>query len=50
MRVKADDVIDKFWPIMTADQVLQRTMYCENDQERSEVKKLIENLLALVVA
>lgn len=48
VRVKADDVIDRFWPLMTADQILQCSMYRDNDGERSELKELIENLLALV--
>lgn len=48
LRVKADDVIDKFWPLMTAEQILQRSMYQEGDEQRSELKELVENLLALV--
>jgi predicted ATP-dependent endonuclease of OLD family len=48
LRVKADDVIDKFWPFMTAEQILQCSMYQDGDEQRSELKELIENLLALV--
>lgn len=48
VRVKADDVIDKFWPLMTSEQILQCSMYGEGNQRRSELKELIENLLALV--
>jgi len=48
VRVKADDVIDKFWPHMTAEQILQRSMYQEGAEQRSELKDLIENLLTLV--
>lgn len=48
VRVRADDVSDRFWPLMTAEQILQRSMYRENDQDRYEVKELIENLLRLV--
>ncbi|SST08199.1 Uncharacterised protein [Acinetobacter baumannii] len=47
MRVKADDVIDRFWPLMTAEEILQRSMYQEGSEQRSELKELIENLLAL---
>ncbi|WP_296130211.1 AAA family ATPase [Pseudomonas sp. Ga0074129] len=47
-RVKADEVIDKFWPLMTAEQILQRSMYQEGTEQRSELKELVENLLALV--
>lgn len=48
VRVKADDVIDKFWPQMTAEQILQRSMYQEGVDQRSELKELIESLLGLV--
>lgn len=48
VRVKADDVIDKFWPHMTAEQILQRSMYQEGAEQRSELKELVENLLTLV--
>lgn len=48
VRVKADDVIDKFWPLMTAEQILLRSMYRDHDGERSEIKELINNLLKLV--
>ncbi|HBD20248.1 MAG TPA: OLD family endonuclease [Arenimonas sp.] len=47
--VKADDVISKFWPLMTSDRILHRSAYGEGDQRRSELKELIENLLALVL-
>lgn len=48
LRVKADDVFDKLWPHMTAEQILQRSMYQEGTEQRSELKELVENLLALV--
>lgn len=46
--IKADDVIDKLWPLMTAEQILQRSTYRENDTNRAELKELLENLLTLV--
>ncbi|NNA90447.1 AAA family ATPase [Pseudomonas brenneri] len=46
--IKADDVIDKLWPLMTAEQILQRSTYRENDTDRAELKELLENLLKLV--
>ncbi len=46
--IKGDDLIDKLWPHMTAEQVLQRSMYQEGAEQRSELKELVENLLALV--
>jgi hypothetical protein len=47
--IKGDDLIDKLWPHMTAEQILQRSMYQEGAEQRSELKELVENLLALVV-
>lgn len=46
--MKADDVIDRFWPLMTAEQILHRSTYSENGEDRSELKELLENLLRLV--
>jgi predicted ATP-dependent endonuclease of OLD family len=46
--IKADDVIDKLWPLMTAEQILNRSAYRENDTDRAELKELLENLLKLV--
>ncbi|MDR7331808.1 AAA family ATPase [Roseateles asaccharophilus] len=46
--MKADDVIDRFWPRMTADQILRRSTYIENDVERIELKELVTQLLTLV--
>jgi predicted ATP-dependent endonuclease of OLD family len=46
--IKGDDLIDKLWPHMTVEQLLQRSMYQEGAEQRSELKELIEKLLALV--
>lgn len=46
--IKADNVIDQFWPLMTAEQILHRSTYRENDEDRAELKELLENLLKLV--
>ncbi|SFA65502.1 AAA family ATPase [Metapseudomonas otitidis] len=46
--IKGDDLIDKLWPHMTAEQILQRSMYQEGAGPRSELKELLESLLALV--
>lgn len=48
LSVKADDVIDRFWPLMNAEQILQRSMYDDGGQQRPELKELLEKLLALV--
>lgn len=45
--MKPDDVIDKFWPRMTADQILQRSLFQDNETEKSELKELLSRLLAL---
>jgi predicted ATP-dependent endonuclease of OLD family len=47
LHVKADDVIDKFWPLMTAEQILNRSIYQEGGQIRHEIKELIERILGL---
>lgn len=48
LNVKPDDVIDKFWPRMTAEKMIQRSLYVDGGNERSELKDLIEKLLSLV--
>ena len=45
--MKPDDVIDKFWPRMTAEQILQRSVYQDNGTEKSELKELLSRLMAL---
>lgn len=47
-KVKADDVIDKFWPDMTAERVIRRSLYIEDGVERVELKEVVENILLLV--
>jgi len=48
VRVKADDVTDKFWPLMAAEQILQRSAYQDGAEMRSELKELLENIFSLV--
>ncbi|WP_434635560.1 hypothetical protein M1D35_14985 [Pseudomonas sp. Z1-24] len=43
--IKPDDVIDKLWPMMTAEQILHSSTYRENSDDRFELKELLENLL-----
>lgn len=45
--IKGDDLIDKLWPHMTAEQILQCSSYQDEAGERSELKELVENLLKL---
>lgn len=49
LQIKPDDVIDKFWPLMSAEQILERSMYRQDGKDRSELKELIEGLLSLTV-
>ncbi|MCA1440805.1 AAA family ATPase [Ensifer sp. IC4062] len=46
--VKPDDVIDTFWPQMTAEKIMLRSQYQVNGQQKSEIKEVIEELLQLV--
>lgn len=48
VRVSADDVIDRFWPHMTVERILQRSAYQEGEVVRHELKELISNMLNLV--
>lgn len=45
--MKPDDVIDRFWPCMTAEQIIQRSLYRDDETEKSELKELIAQLIAL---
>lgn len=45
--MKPDDVSDRFWPQMTAEQIVARSLYSDNGTDKSEIKELIESLLAL---
>lgn len=46
--MKPDDVIDRFWPRMTAEQIIQRSLYRDGETEKSELKELVVRLMALV--
>lgn len=48
VNMKPDDVIDRFWPVMTADRIMTRSTYTENGIERAELKDLVTQLLTLV--
>lgn len=47
--IKPDNVIDKLWPRMSAERMIQRSRYVDNDNERAELKELIEGVLGLVI-
>jgi hypothetical protein len=48
VNMKADDVIDRFWPRMTADKIIQCSTYVENSVERAELKEIVTQILKLV--
>lgn len=45
---KSDDVIDRFWPHMCAERMIDRSSYDDNGIEKSELVELTEKMLALV--
>lgn len=45
--IKGDDLIDRLWPQMTADKIIERSIYEENGEQRAELKELIESLIIL---
>lgn len=45
--VKADDVIDKLWPQMTAEQIIHRSLYEKEGNEASELKELVTQIMEL---
>lgn len=45
--MKPDDVIDKFWPRMTAEQIIHRSLYQDGETEKSELKELLAKLCTL---
>lgn len=45
--MKADDVLDRFWPFMSADQIIKQSLYQDGDVEKSELKELLTQLIKL---
>ncbi|KDE19002.1 ATP-dependent OLD family endonuclease (plasmid) [Acetobacter aceti 1023] len=48
VKMKADDVIDQFWPYMNADQIIRCSNYMEGDIERNELIETISKILTLI--
>lgn len=46
--MKPDDVIDRFWPLMCAEKIINRSKYDDSGTERVELLELSENILSLV--
>tara|TARA_R100001244_G_scaffold74783_1_gene59698 strand:+ start:17777 stop:19606 length:1830 start_codon:yes stop_codon:yes gene_type:complete len=45
--MKPDDVIDRYWPLMTAEKIIQCSTFRDGDDEKVELKELIASLLSL---
>lgn len=46
--MKPDDVIDRFWPKMTAEKIYLRSTHNDGVSERVEMKELLDNILSMV--
>ena len=46
--MKPDDVIDRFWPLMTADKILDCSKYDEQGEEKYEVVELSRKIISLL--
>lgn len=46
--IKPDDVIDRFWPLMTADKIINCSAYETEGKTRSELLELSESILSLI--
>ena len=46
--MKPDDVIDRFWPSMSATKIIEQSIYNDNGVEKSELVELTKKLTALV--
>lgn len=46
--MKPDDVIDRFWPLMTAEKIIERSKYDDAGDEKYELVELSQQIIALV--
>jgi predicted ATP-dependent endonuclease of OLD family len=46
--MKPDDVIDRFWPLMTADKIIAQSKYDDAGEEKCELIELSQQIIALV--
>lgn len=46
--MKPDDVIDRFWPLMTAEKIVERSKYNDAGEEKYELIELSQKIIALV--
>lgn len=48
IKLRASYVLEKFWPLMSPEQIRQSEKYVENGQERYEFSEMIKDFLTLV--
>lgn len=46
--MKPDDVIDRFWPLMTPEKIIERSKYDDAGEEKYELVELSQQIIALV--
>ena len=46
--MKPDDVVDRFWPLMTAEKIIQCSKYDDAGKEKYELIELSQKIIALV--
>ncbi len=46
--MKPDDVIDRFWPLMTVEKIIERSNYNDGKEDKSELVELSLGILKLV--
>ncbi|MCR3693450.1 hypothetical protein M8449_26620, partial [Citrobacter freundii] len=45
--MKPDNVLDKFWPRMTAERIISRSTYHDGMQERIELVEILSDIVAM---
>ena len=50
LTVRKDDVLERFWPRMNADQIKNRSKYVEDGKERIEIIEILEAVSKLATS
>ncbi|KAF0666873.1 hypothetical protein L247_21585, partial [Salmonella enterica subsp. enterica serovar Worthington str. BCH-7253] len=45
--MKPDNVLDKFWPQMTAERIISRSTYHDGTQERIELIEILSDIISM---
>jgi hypothetical protein len=45
--MKPDNVLDKFWPRMTAERIISRSTYHDGMQERIELVEILNDIVSM---